>query len=141
MRLGRSVHRDGVAQWCSKFHLEKGVRVRPLRAAPLDSRPDWVYIIGVEVRAGSGRYEDTHIVTLTPRFQIENHSSYKLEVTQRFAATGKVKCHHHALTKTGPMHAAVGRSWEFVPIFSLTSFFLSPGDKSRNKICIRTFVS
>ncbi|KAG1679364.1 Vacuolar protein sorting-associated protein 13D [Nymphon striatum] len=87
MRLGKSVHLNGTPLWCTRFHLEKGVRVRPLRVSPYESRPDWVYVIGVEVRVGRGRYHDTLIVTLTPRFQINNHSTHKLEITQKFAST------------------------------------------------------
>ena len=44
---------------------------------------EWVYIIGIESRPGKGRYRDTFIVTLAPRFQLHNQSQYKIQVAQR----------------------------------------------------------
>ncbi|UYV65050.1 VPS13D [Cordylochernes scorpioides] len=41
------------------------------------------YIIGLEVRRGRGRYQDTHILTFAPRYQINNRTSFKLEISQK----------------------------------------------------------
>ncbi|KFM78297.1 Vacuolar protein sorting-associated protein 13D, partial [Stegodyphus mimosarum] len=85
MRVGRSLHPHGIPQWCTRFHMEKGIRVRRLHVMRKDSRPDLVYNIGIEVRVGRGRYGDTHIVTLSPRYQIDNRTCHKLEFCQLFA--------------------------------------------------------
>ncbi|CAL1290806.1 unnamed protein product [Larinioides sclopetarius] len=85
MRVGRSLHVDGIPQWCMRFSLEKGIRVRRLHVMRKDSRPDLVYNIGIDVRAGKGKYGDTYIVTLSPRYYLDNSSSHKLEFCQLFA--------------------------------------------------------
>uniref|UniRef100_T1KHU8 UBA domain-containing protein n=1 Tax=Tetranychus urticae TaxID=32264 RepID=T1KHU8_TETUR len=83
MRLGKSF---GRTRWCNPFYLQKGTTVRKLRIASSDPRrPDKVYEIGIEVRPGKGRYRDTYVVTLSPRYQIENSSSFSLEITQKYA--------------------------------------------------------
>lgn len=84
MRVGQSVHADGEPQWCSHFNLEKGIRFRRLKVLAPNFRPEWVYSIGIDVRVGRGQYRDTHIVTLSPRFYIENNSKYQIELTQKF---------------------------------------------------------
>lgn len=84
MRLGRSV--GNAVRWCQPFYLEKGCRVRRLKVAHLDpQRPDLVYELGIDVRSGRAQHRDTQIVTLSPRYQIENSSSYCLEFVQKFA--------------------------------------------------------
>lgn len=85
MRVGRSLHSDGIPQWCNRYDMEKGIRVRRLHVVRKDGRPDWVYNIGIDVRVGRGRYSDTHIVTLSPRYQLDNRTSHKLELCQLFA--------------------------------------------------------
>lgn len=86
MKLGKSVHGPGTfPQWCQRFMLERGVAVRQLHVSANDSRPDRVYNIGIEVRQGRGRYSETNIVTIKPRYQLVNHSSHKLAYAQRFA--------------------------------------------------------
>lgn len=42
-----------------------------------------IYNIGIEVRAGQGIFKDTNFVILTPSYQIENRSSFKLLVAQK----------------------------------------------------------
>ncbi len=60
---------DGKATWCRHFYIQLGANVRRLRVSPRDGhRPEWVYTVGVEVRAGNGRYRNTVIVTLAPRY-------------------------------------------------------------------------
>lgn len=85
MRVGRSLHSDCIPQWCTRFDMEKGIRVRRLHVMRKDGRPDLVYNIGIDVRVGRGRYSDTHIVTLSPRYQLDNRTSHKLEFSQLFA--------------------------------------------------------
>ena len=50
--------------------------MRKLRVVPHDNRVEWVYTIGIEVRAGKGRYTNTSIITLAPRFQLHNQGPY-----------------------------------------------------------------
>ena len=70
MRVGTGLHREGKAQFCRRFNLQPGSTVRRLRVAPKDSRRvDLVYIIGIDVRLGKGRYRNTHIVTVSPRYE------------------------------------------------------------------------
>lgn len=77
-------------QFCHKLPLTQGTWVRRLRVSPPDTRPDHVYIVGVDVRAGHGRYRDTYMVTFSPRFQIENRSSHELLIAQRCFTTSFV---------------------------------------------------
>ncbi|XP_074642818.1 intermembrane lipid transfer protein VPS13D-like [Tubulanus polymorphus] len=88
MRIGRSVHQTRtVAKWCQKFTLERGVGMRQLHVVHREnSRPDWVYNIGIEVQPGHGRYKNTNIVTFSPRFQLDNRTKFKLAFAQRHLA-------------------------------------------------------
>lgn len=52
-----------------------------------ESRPDVIYLMGVEVKTGRGRYRNTNIVTLSPHYQLFNRSSYKLQFAQKYFAT------------------------------------------------------
>jgi vacuolar protein sorting-associated protein 13D len=67
--------------------------VRRLRVSVRDSRPDIMYVIGINVRPGRGRYRSTNIVTLSPRFQLHNKSTYQLQFAQRCFATTLVSYH------------------------------------------------
>ena len=42
------------------------------------SRVGRIYIIGIDVRVGNGRYRDTLIITMSPRFQVHNQTSFKV---------------------------------------------------------------
>lgn len=88
-RAGTHVIPDGSPQWCQSFHLQKGVQVRKLRVTVRDGRPDVVFIVGIEVRVGRGKYGSTTIITITPRFQLYNKSSYQLLFAQ-MCLTGHV---------------------------------------------------
>ncbi|XP_043215701.1 vacuolar protein sorting-associated protein 13D-like [Amphibalanus amphitrite] len=82
-RLGRGQHPDGLPRWCHHFHLQPGLSFRRLRVSPRDTRrPDIVYVVGIETRPGRGRYGDTHIITVSPRFQVDNRSSHRLLLSQ-----------------------------------------------------------
>ena len=88
MRIGNGLHTDGSPQWCRSFPLQPGSRVRKLTIVPKDSRRvGRIYIIGIDVRVGKGRYRDTLIVTFSPRFQLHNLSQHKVQLSQRCFAT------------------------------------------------------
>ena len=81
MRIGNGLHLDGNPQWCRSFPLQPGSRVRKLTLIPKDSRRvGRIYIIGIDVRVGKGRYRDTLIVTFSPRFQLHNLSQYRVNL-------------------------------------------------------------
>ncbi|RZF46007.1 hypothetical protein LSTR_LSTR006773 [Laodelphax striatellus] len=86
-RIGTRVHKDGVSQWCNNFQLHPGVQVRRLRVSLKDNRPDLFYMIGIEIRAGRGRYRCTNIVTLAAHYQIHNKSSHRIQFAQHCFAT------------------------------------------------------
>lgn len=67
--------------------------MRELKVSLRDNRPDLVYMIGIEVRQGRGRYSMTKIVTLTARYQIHNKSSYRLQFAQKCFASTVVSTH------------------------------------------------
>ena len=50
-------------------------------------RPEWVYIVGLDVRQGRGRYSLTTIVTFSPRFQLYNQSQHMIQFSQLGFAT------------------------------------------------------
>ncbi|XP_071050524.1 intermembrane lipid transfer protein Vps13D isoform X2 [Onthophagus taurus] len=85
-RVGCNVILDGAPQWSSNFHLQKGCQVRKLRVSHKDGRPDTVFIIGIEIRIGRGKYRDTSIVIISPRFQLYNRTSYQLLFAQNCEA-------------------------------------------------------
>nr|XP_015839049.1 PREDICTED: vacuolar protein sorting-associated protein 13D isoform X1 [Tribolium castaneum] len=81
-RVGNYVIRDGSPQWCSNFHVQKGIQVKKLHVTMRDGKPDTVFIVGVEVRPGRGKYRSVSIITISPRYQLYNQTSYKLIFTQ-----------------------------------------------------------
>ncbi|XP_045474860.1 vacuolar protein sorting-associated protein 13D isoform X2 [Harmonia axyridis] len=83
-RVGNHVIRDGTPQWCSNFHVQKGIQVRKLHVTMTDGRSDTVFVVGIEVRPGKGRYRSTNIVTISPRYQVHNRSSYQLVFCQSY---------------------------------------------------------
>jgi vacuolar protein sorting-associated protein 13D len=86
-RIGTGLHPGCQAQWCQPFALQKGVKVRSFHVTPRDGRPELVYLVGISIRAGRGRYRDTHIVSLAPCYQLYNQSGWRLEVSQAYFAT------------------------------------------------------
>ncbi|XP_014236722.1 vacuolar protein sorting-associated protein 13D isoform X1 [Trichogramma pretiosum] len=87
VRVGTGVHSNGIPQWCQSFHLQPGVQVHRLRVCLRDGRPDIVYLIGITARAARGRYRATTVVTLSPRYQLHNKSSWTLELAQKCFTT------------------------------------------------------
>uniref|UniRef100_A0AAR5PHD2 UBA domain-containing protein n=1 Tax=Dendroctonus ponderosae TaxID=77166 RepID=A0AAR5PHD2_DENPD len=83
-RVGKRVVWDGNAQWCSNFHVRKGTQYRKLHVTMRDSKSDTVFIIGIEVRPGRGKYRGTHIISIAPRYQLHNRSSFKLMFAQSY---------------------------------------------------------
>ncbi|XP_053697242.1 intermembrane lipid transfer protein Vps13D [Sabethes cyaneus] len=75
MRLGRRFGQG--LQWCQPFKLEQGIKHRQLICGKES------FIIGIEVRRARGRYNQTAIVTFSPRYQLYNRSSFKLQVLQK----------------------------------------------------------
>uniref|UniRef100_A0A0P6FFD1 Vacuolar protein sorting-associated protein 13D n=1 Tax=Daphnia magna TaxID=35525 RepID=A0A0P6FFD1_9CRUS len=86
-RIGTGLHLGCKPHWCQHFPLQKGVRVRSFLVSPRDGRPELVYLVGISIRSGRGRYRDTQIVTLAPCYQLYNQSSWTLEVSQAYFAT------------------------------------------------------
>ncbi|KYN30792.1 Vacuolar protein sorting-associated protein 13D [Trachymyrmex septentrionalis] len=87
VRIGTEVHSHGVPQWSQHFHLQPGIHVHRLRISLRDGRPDIVYLISVATRTARGRYRATTVVTLSPRYQLHNKSSYTLELAQKCFTT------------------------------------------------------
>ncbi|XP_011264993.1 vacuolar protein sorting-associated protein 13D isoform X1 [Camponotus floridanus] len=87
VRIGTEVHPYGIPQWSQHFHLQPGIHVHRLRISLRDGRPDIVYLISVATRAARARYRATTVVTLSPRYQLHNKSSYTLELAQKCFTT------------------------------------------------------
>lgn len=82
MRLGKRF--GGSPPWCQPFSMHKDIINRQLRSDVTNE----TFIIGIEVRRGRGRYSKTSVLTFSPRFQLYNRSSYKLQFSQKcFAST------------------------------------------------------
>ncbi|XP_066151224.1 intermembrane lipid transfer protein Vps13D isoform X2 [Euwallacea fornicatus] len=81
-RVGKRVVWDGTPQWCSNFHVRKGTQYRKLHVQMKDAKAERVFIIGIEVRQGRGKYRGTNIISIAPRYQLHNRSSYKLHFAQ-----------------------------------------------------------
>lgn len=64
--------------------------MRKVHVTLVDGRPDIVFVIGIEVRRGRGKYRNTTIITIAPRFQLYNRSSYQLLFAQTCFATNTV---------------------------------------------------
>uniref|UniRef100_A0AAF5PWJ8 Ricin B-type lectin domain-containing protein n=2 Tax=Wuchereria bancrofti TaxID=6293 RepID=A0AAF5PWJ8_WUCBA len=63
-----------------KFPLTVGLNSMKLRLVH-DQHPTQIYNIGVEVRQGTGRYKDTQVVMLTPRYVLSNQTSFGLSLS------------------------------------------------------------
>ncbi|CAD1471583.1 unnamed protein product, partial [Heterotrigona itama] len=87
VRIGTSVHPQGIPQWSQHFHLQPGIQVHRLRISLRDGRPDIVYLISVATRIARGKYRATSVVTLSPRYQLHNKSSSTLELAQKCFTT------------------------------------------------------
>lgn len=84
MRLGKRF--GGSPPWCQPFSMHKAILHRQLRSDITNE----TFIIGIEVRRGRGRYSKTSVLTFSPRFQLYNRSSYKLQFSQKCFASNNV---------------------------------------------------
>ncbi|OTF77401.1 DUF1162 domain containing protein, partial [Euroglyphus maynei] len=88
MRLGRMLPNMS-PRWCNLFCLEIGTFYRRLRVTEYSQQDtssiplEKIYEFGIDIRQGRDRYNQTKIVTIAPRFQIENLTSFKLEFAQK----------------------------------------------------------
>ncbi|XP_076167518.1 vacuolar protein sorting 13D isoform X3 [Ptiloglossa arizonensis] len=87
VRVGTAVHPQGIPQWSQHFYLQPGIQVHRLRISLRDGRPDIVYLISVATRTARGKYRATTVVTLSPRYQLHNKSSFTLELAQKCFTT------------------------------------------------------
>ncbi|CAH1990127.1 unnamed protein product [Acanthoscelides obtectus] len=94
-RVGKMVVFDGTSQWCSNFHVQKGTQYRKLHVSMRGGSPDTVFVVGIEVRPGRGKYRSTSIITISPRYQLHNRSSYRLLFAQMCAAKGSNGDYHN----------------------------------------------
>ena len=71
-RVGIGLNPEGKPKWCKNFFVQPTNTVRRLRVQPgsHDKRPEWVYIVGIDVRQGRGRYNVTTIITFSPRYRL-----------------------------------------------------------------------
>ncbi|KAL1513260.1 hypothetical protein ABEB36_002689 [Hypothenemus hampei] len=92
-RVGKRVVWDGVPQWSSNFHIHKGTQYHKLHVSSRDFKLDRVFIVGIEVRQGRGKYRGTHIVSISPRYQLHNKSSYRLLFAQAYLAKESTENH------------------------------------------------
>ncbi|XP_046808377.1 vacuolar protein sorting-associated protein 13D [Lucilia cuprina] len=76
-RLGKSFGNNN--QWCKSFGIHKETTFRELKAEQSKIN----YVIGVNVQRGTGLYSCTTFITLTPRFQLYNRSTHRLEFAQK----------------------------------------------------------
>lgn len=81
VRLGKRFGQN--PPWCQPFQLHKDILNRQLKSGSSNE----TFILGIEVRRGRGRYIKTSVVTFSPRFQLYNRSSYKLQFAQKYYAT------------------------------------------------------
>ena len=63
---------------------------------------------GIETRPGRGRYGDTHIITVSPRFQVDNRSSHRLLLSQLHFAESFVSRDRRRPDREG---GGVGGDW------------------------------
>ncbi|KAK6015044.1 hypothetical protein OSTOST_19540 [Ostertagia ostertagi] len=117
VRVGRGLAKEPyyVPRYSQKFALTPGVQALKLSVVH-ESLPTLYYNIGVEVRAGTGRYKDTQVVLLTPRYVISNQSSYAISV-----------CHHDL----------IDRASEHVHIASQCSLVWNENYEDCRQMCVR----
>lgn len=83
---GSSYGGTWLPRWSTPVALNKNGEALMLRlkATGMESRPDLLYSVGVEVRKGVGLHGSTTIVTFVPRFMISNQTNFQLQFAQRF---------------------------------------------------------
>lgn len=131
-RVGSHVVQDGKSQWCEHFHLQRGIQVRKLRVTLHDGRPDVVFVVGIEVRRGRGKYHQTSIVTIAPRFKLYNRSSYQLQFAQSCFA--KKETDH---TSTSPSSSKPAHYFHLHAIPGCHMAFHWPRLDQEHLLCVR----
>lgn len=61
--------------------------MRKLAVSCPSPRTEIVYVVGIEIKSGRGRYRDSRLITIAPRFTIDNRSSRKVQISQKCFAT------------------------------------------------------
>ncbi|VDM60896.1 unnamed protein product [Angiostrongylus costaricensis] len=115
VRVGRELEVNYHPRYSQKFALTPGVQALKLSSVH-ESLPTLYYNIGVEVRAGTGRYKDTQVVLLTSRYVINNQSSYEMFV-----------CHHDF----------IDRGSEHVKITAKCSIVWNENYEDCRQMCVR----
>ena len=81
VRLGKKLCTRSRSAWSAEFSLEDECH----RELESDQNR---YYIGISVAQGTGDYKDTKIVTLSPRFILQNSTSFNLKFSQQFKVFG-----------------------------------------------------
>lgn len=66
-------------QWCQSFSINKETSFRQLRA----DKSKLTYNIGINVQRGKGLYCCSTFITVSPRYQLYNQTSYTLAFAQK----------------------------------------------------------
>ncbi|KAK0393450.1 hypothetical protein QR680_000217 [Steinernema hermaphroditum] len=79
LRVGnRYINDPGYSpRYSDRFALSPGVQALKLLVSH-EQEATLIYNVGVDVRQGQGRYKDTQVVLLTPRYHLDNQSSSRL---------------------------------------------------------------
>uniref|UniRef100_A0A1I7RJH2 Ricin B-type lectin domain-containing protein n=1 Tax=Bursaphelenchus xylophilus TaxID=6326 RepID=A0A1I7RJH2_BURXY len=80
VRIGTEFQREYRPKFSRRFALVPGVQSLQLMLTH-DTEATQIYNIGVEVRQGTGRYKDTQVVLLAPRYRLNNQSSHEIYVS------------------------------------------------------------
>ncbi|CAG7684383.1 unnamed protein product [Allacma fusca] len=84
LRVGTKLHGDNCKPlWSRSFYLQNGMKVLRLNVCVPSPRSEVVYVVGVEIKSGRGRYRDSKLVTIAPRFTVDNRSSRKVQISQK----------------------------------------------------------
>jgi len=83
LRVGTGLHKASNSFWCRSIPCQVGLHVRKLTVAHFNKSPESIYMIGVQLKNGVGRYSDTRLVLIFPRFVVDNRSSQNIKISQR----------------------------------------------------------
>lgn len=86
MRIGQKYqpNKEMLPLWCKPFSLEKESDYRNLYVKQYHNKLERSYDIGITMSWGQGVFSQTKIVSFVPRFQMDNQTSHKLTVIQRY---------------------------------------------------------
>jgi len=83
LRVGSGLHKASTSFWCRSIPCQVGLRVRKLTVAHSNNSPESVYMVGIQIKNGVGKYSDTRLVLISPRFIVDNRSSKTIKISQR----------------------------------------------------------